>query len=492
MKRISIWLCAGLASLFCMSLMLAQQQPHAAASVLVPRLIRFGGVVKDDTGRPLTGFVGITFGLYKEQEGGAALWLETQNTPLEANGRYSVLLGATKSEGVPMELFTSGEARWLGVNVQGQSEQPRVLLVSVPYALKAADAETVGGKPASAFVLAAPQVGAASKSSGSRVAGPSPLTVGGSGTKNFIPIWTNSTTLGNSILFQSSSKVGIGTTSPAAKAEIVVPSEGTLALRLRSGPNSFLDITPTNTGGRFQTVLNTVNNRDVILLTGTGTSFRVGSSTTTPAAKAEIVAPSEGTLALRLLSGPNSFLDITPTNTGGKFQTVFDTLNPRDVVFVGGTQNVGMGTTSPAAKLHVIGNFIATGTKSALVETASYGKRQLYAVESPENWFEDFGGGQLIHGRTVVKLDPIFAETVSTEDEYHVFLTPKGDCKGLYVANQSTTSFEVRELRNGKSSVAFDYRIVAKRKGYERARLAELKDEKDTQATEIKLTENRK
>src|SRR3990170_1578308 len=33
-------------------------------------------------------------------------------------------------------------------------EQPRILLVSVPYALKAADAETLGGKPASAFVLA--------------------------------------------------------------------------------------------------------------------------------------------------------------------------------------------------------------------------------------------------------------------------------------------------------------------------------------------------
>src|SRR5713226_581774 len=67
-------------------------------------------------------------------------------------------LRATKSEGLPLELFTSGEPRWLGVRVQlpGEVEQPRVLLVSVPYALKAADAETLGGKPASAFVLATP------------------------------------------------------------------------------------------------------------------------------------------------------------------------------------------------------------------------------------------------------------------------------------------------------------------------------------------------
>jgi hypothetical protein len=144
--------------------------------------------------------------------------------------------------------------------------------------------------------------------------------------------------------------------------------------------------------------------------------------------------------------------------------------------------NVGIGTTSPAARLHVVGDFIATGAKSALVETASYGKRQLYAVESPENWFEDFGGAQLIQGRAIVKLDPIFAETVSTEGEYHVFLTPKGDCQGLYIARQSVDSFEVRELQHGKGTIAFDCRVVAKRKGYERARLAEVSD-RDTRGT---------
>src|SRR4051812_22159160 len=102
--------------------------------------------------------------------------------------------------------------------------------------------------------------------------------------------------------------------------------------------------------------------------------------------------------------------------------------------------NVGIGTTTPIAKLYVVGNFIATGTKSAVVPTNSYGGRQLYAMESPENWFEDFGRGQLIQGRGTVKLDPIFAETVSTEVEYHVFLTPKSDCNGLFIANQSSSA----------------------------------------------------
>jgi hypothetical protein len=71
---------------------------------------------------------------------------------MDADGRYSVLLGANSKNGIPAELFTSNEARWLGVQVEQEPEQPRVLLVSVPYALKAGDAESLGGKPASAYI----------------------------------------------------------------------------------------------------------------------------------------------------------------------------------------------------------------------------------------------------------------------------------------------------------------------------------------------------
>jgi hypothetical protein len=60
---------------------------------------------------------------------------------------------------------------------------------------------------------------------------------------------------------------------------------------------------------------------------------------------------------------------------------------------------------------------------------------------------------------------------VTTANGYQVFVTPKGDCKGLYITNETTNSFEIRELSGGQSSVEFDYRIVAHRKGYEKSRL---------------------
>lgn len=144
--------CILAAMVLCSQWMWSQAQEASAASGVVPRLIRFAGVVKDSAGKPMTGTVGITFSLFKDKQDSVPLWLETQNVVLDATGRYTVLLGATKPEGVPVELFSSGAAQWLGIHVQGQAEQSRVLMVSVPYALKAQEAETLAGKAASQFV----------------------------------------------------------------------------------------------------------------------------------------------------------------------------------------------------------------------------------------------------------------------------------------------------------------------------------------------------
>jgi trimeric autotransporter adhesin len=128
------------------------QQP---ASTAVPNLIRYSGVLKDAQGAALSSATtGVTFAIYKQQDGGAAVWMETQNVASDASGSYNVLLGSTTATGLPTDLFSQEEQRWLGVQVQGQAEQPRVLLVSVPYAFKAHEAETLAGKSISDFVLA--------------------------------------------------------------------------------------------------------------------------------------------------------------------------------------------------------------------------------------------------------------------------------------------------------------------------------------------------
>jgi len=124
---------------FCLSLLFSVGLSWAQTSVAattVPHLIRFGGVAHDLNGNPLTGTVGVTFSLYSEQSGGAALWIEAQNVQPDASGHYSVLLGVTKPDGLPADLFTAEQARWVGVQIEGQAEQPRTLLASAPLCVE--------------------------------------------------------------------------------------------------------------------------------------------------------------------------------------------------------------------------------------------------------------------------------------------------------------------------------------------------------------------
>jgi hypothetical protein len=210
--------------------MSAQTSSSNLSFAQVPPLIQFSNVATDQGGNTLSGAMIITFSLYSSQQGGEPLWMETQNNvPLDATGHYSVQLGITKSSGVPTALFTSGEARWLGVRIAEQAEQPRVLLLSVPYALKAGDAATVGGLPPSAFLLAAPQNGAASvAATESATAQSAPPPVGGpvtgTGTVNFVPLWDTTSDIVSSVLFQSgtgsTAKIGINTTTPAATLDV--------------------------------------------------------------------------------------------------------------------------------------------------------------------------------------------------------------------------------------------------------------------------------
>jgi hypothetical protein len=208
----------------------AQQAPTTTAVTVVPRLVRFAGSFHSPVSQP-AGPVGATFAIYAEQEGGTPLWSEDRNVELDASGNYTVLLGAASNEGVPVDLFTAGQARWLQVKfyTPGEVDLPRVLLVSVPYALKAGDADTLGGKPAAAYLLAgAPAaVQPASPSEPARTA-PSPTAtallpsdIASTGTPNYIAMFTDASgDVGNSVIYQNGSNVGVGTSVGAISMDV--------------------------------------------------------------------------------------------------------------------------------------------------------------------------------------------------------------------------------------------------------------------------------
>jgi hypothetical protein len=316
----------------------AQQTQSAAAVTAVPRLVRFAGSFHPPVNQP-AGPVGATFAIYGQQEGGTPLWTEDRNVELDANGNYTVLLGSASNEGVPVELFTAGESRWLQVKfyVPGEVDLPRVLLVSVPYALKAGDADTLGGKPASAYALAGSSMLVQPEASFSAVQPARPVAavavaattpvppITSTGTANYIAEFTDATgDLGNSVMYQSGTSIGINTTTTLDTLDVA----GSITAEVDGGPASgpavdFRNTPPTGFG------LASVN-------------FYTYPNQTVPSAQWQAKDIGGFTADQTLY---------TAGNLNQRNQPLVARLTVK-----GGTGNVGIGTTTPVAPLEVKGN----------------------------------------------------------------------------------------------------------------------------------------
>jgi hypothetical protein len=121
----------------------------------VPSLIRFNGTLRDASVDQSAPTAELVFTIYADQSGSTPLWQEQQTVALDANRRYTILLGSASEGGVPRSIFATNDGRWLGIRAVDSSDEEKVLLVSVPYAFKAQDADTVGGRSADSFVSAA-------------------------------------------------------------------------------------------------------------------------------------------------------------------------------------------------------------------------------------------------------------------------------------------------------------------------------------------------
>ena len=185
------------------------QEPVSNYRPVVPQSMRYTGVEQRRAGETVEAL----FRIYASQDGGEPLWSETQRVAIGADGKYSVVLGAESDDGLPQTVFTAGQARWLALSFERGQDEPRVLLASVPYAMKAADAETLAGLPAEEFVTQAQLQKNVAGAAGAVAANGQPGKVhpqaspAGSGTANTIPLWTTSSTLGNSALTQSGSNI---------------------------------------------------------------------------------------------------------------------------------------------------------------------------------------------------------------------------------------------------------------------------------------------
>ena len=356
----------------------AQQTQSTAAMTAVPRLVRFAGSFQPPVKQP-AGLAGATFAIFNEQEGGTPLWTEDQNVELDAAGNYNVLLGSTKNGGMPAELFGANEPRWLQVSfhVPDAVDSPRVLLVSVPYALKAVDADMLGGKPASAYLMAAPPASVQPEVVAATAAATTELAVAPvkrsalpdvvSGTVGYIPYFDDtSSDLGNSVLYQSSAgNIGIGTASPGQLLTLQTGATGYTFLE-----NLYGSVDPGNGATRLE-VGNPVS---TLMLTAYGSNapgILGGSAGVVSLAGPLLVGNAAAGAPLYLYAG-NAYTapQFTLTSTGF----------------------VGIGTQTPGATLEVNGNAQVDGNLTLSGAILSPGS-SVPVVQAPSNGSNNFSAG---------------------------------------------------------------------------------------------------
>lgn len=129
--------------------------------------------------------------------------------------------------------------------------------------------------------------------------------------------------------------------------------------------------------------------------------------------------------------------------------------------------NVGIGgSPQSSAKLSVVGDIKATGTKNFVQSHPTDPTREIVyvALEGGEAGTYTRGTWKLDNGNAVIKLPEHFG-LVTNEDGLTVQLTSRGEWLQLYVVSLSSEELIVQEAQ-GKSG-QFDYFIQGVRKGYE-------------------------
>ncbi len=129
---------------------------------------------------------------------------------------------------------------------------------------------------------------------------------------------------------------------------------------------------------------------------------------------------------------------------------------------------VGATLSDEGLGIYYIGGYGGIGKMRSFLPIAE-GHAGLGIHATAGDWVEHFGEGVLSSGRAVVQLDPLFLETVTIDEEHpmKVFVQLHDEASQGVAVKKSGSAFSVIELNGGRSNATFDYRVVARRRGYE-------------------------
>jgi hypothetical protein len=501
----------------------------ATDAITIPHLINYQGKLTDGSGNPINTPQVMTFKLYAESTGGSAIWTEAQYSVPVNNGLFNVLLGSSMAiTGVP-----DGPNCFLEVTVGGVTIAPRTRLVSVPYAYKADTANYALAGPGGGSgvtdvyqdtgIVCVPNPitstgnvkfdkawgdgryiqnqNASFQTANWRIYGTGKCTTY---TTNTPAIWgVNTGSLGIGVRGNGPGTgwgvAGYSDTAAVTGMGVIGRARNTAILG-KSEYNKGIYGYALDDDGVFGYGLGTT------LYRYAGVNGQGGSDSTYGVKGMASAMPGvygqNSSYRYAAVTGRNTITSVGSAGVAGFGDTInvaafgvfglarYHGVYGRSKYYNGvrgdaesdnGVSGYYNGTITSYAGVwggrgaygygvYYSGGLSGSGTKNCVMRT-SKGPAALYCQESPENWFEDFGSVALTNGRAHVALDALFLETVTVDNQHpiKVFVQQTSGDPVNVVVQKNGAAFDI--VGPSGSNVSFDYRVVAKRKGFEDVRL---------------------
>ena len=240
-------------------------------------------------------------------------------------------------------------------------------------------------------------------------------TLSGSGTANYLTKWTNTTVLGNSILYETSSKIGIGTTSPTEKLHV----NGNLALQGQinlmvvneiygiikpefAKINYYLDDGATASG------------TPTITMSGDGHS-RLGIGVASPSEALHVIGDA-------LITGDSHADAFKPAVTANPIK--FKNFASTELMRITNAGLVGIGNNSPSYTLDVTGTARVSGDTYFVTQANSDDSNKVATTAYVKNLIEEIPAGLIFQGTwDALNNTPTLASGTGTTGHFYIVST---------------------------------------------------------------------
>ena len=422
----------------------------------IPQMISYQGKVTDGSGMPVAdGNYVMRFQIYDVITGGSPLWDSAPRVVSVSDGIFDIVLGQSPQDSIDLPF---NQDYWLQITIGGDDQTPRTPLGSTPYAYMASG--LVPGTQVNGSVY------------GGAIEGINTVTTGGS---SYGLYGKCSSSSGGGIY-------GFGASSTGGAFGVFGLSWATAGFGVgghaisEEGYTEGIYGISYSTDGKGAYGKANASEGDTYGVWGESSSTAgtgvYGYANSTSGWTYGVYGRASSSAGHAIYGHANAGFGPAMGVYGRSYSTEGTGVYGYASATIGTTYGVyGKCVSTDGFGMYFEGGVAGSGSKSCVVKI-SKGPVLMYSQESPECWFEDFGEGRLIDGRCHINLDSEFLETVTinADNPMRVFVELGGSCEGVFVV-KGLSGFDVVELRDGVSDVPFDYRVVAKRRGFEQRRM---------------------